>query len=489
MRRLKKELYASDRKSLVLLRDQINGVLANPLVKGKPPRRYVGATDGTVSAQRWHLDDAVSIIRHARLPKGPQASSTPPALHPQRSKPRALLVLEHGRLKIVQRKSGATCWTTIPAQVEALEPKAFSITYEHLAHISDSLLAASGDRPGRGSSGQPLTFRLSTEDRLWEFFDETSEGARTHPVRIPVRPVKPDPSPVWAQSIFEGVEFDAAQLASALKLLLASTRHVGRELDRLKASGAELPVTRRQDFAAVHVEDGAARIALRSCTAEVEAQGLKGLRFAIGRQDAKALVRALHLMTVMRRTKYADQHMLVTHRPRWSRLGDLHVITNGDVGFAFNAANSAQPQDPKTLDVVIRARQQIDLASDHRHVLSLKLVEDDLRSGIGLVRWDAGNALLSLGKRGKVAQPIVLNAINGDAYPPAQIYGPEGQISFFTSDLLNVLDALYGGAVDVEILGMGDKTALRLTRAFSDHSFNAWLAAIPSSDLADAYRR
>ena len=488
MRRLRRELSGSDRKTLRLLIDQATEVLKNPLVAGKAMRRYTGATDGVVQFAAWHFEDAVRILTYPRAkppkePKGTSGATEPvaPTRSPKpASKPKALLVLEAGKLRTVVRKSGAWCWTDMPAQLEASEPVAFRMTFEHLAHISDNWNAAFA--PGHRSK-----FRLSTADRLMEFVEGEDGLEVLRLSRVTVEPAKAKRSEVWAHPQGEGVGFDAAQLADTLDLLLATTRHASKELARRSDLGASYPTARRQDFASIHIDDGFAFVLLRSCWAKVDAPGLRGLRLSIGRGDAKGLSRALRVMMRSRRTKFAQEHGLQTHPPRWSQFDGLHVIGTGDVGFAFKPSSEAMPKVDVT-DCAVRAQTQIDLLGEHRHLLAHDLVVDNLELGLGLVCQGDRFGLASTGALGNGWNALSLLDERGGFFPDPNFVGPNSEGAVNGRDFLSVLDALFGGEIQAELCTLRSNLVLRLTRTIGDINFEGHLWCIQPADFSKAFR-
>ncbi|MCX7584875.1 hypothetical protein [Phenylobacterium sp. 58.2.17] len=279
-----------------------------------------GATDATLKLDSRQFADAANTLRP------PKAGARRPVV----------FAFNKDELRIVVKWDGATFWSRAPAALMASEPVAFTLPYEHFAHAARRWMKA-GDLAG---------LRYSSADSLLEFSDHTHKPRppSEHFFCVSTEEAKPDWNEIWAQCP-GGVPFEPHRLAEVIRLLLAASSHANRQLARLISKHSYAPTKRRQDFGAVWITGGAGKIQLRSCHLEARTAGIDGLEFGIGRRDADTLIRTLALMDRRRRIETAEKAGHAIQTPRWAKVGDLNVITNGDVGFAFPNAEGKAPRN------------------------------------------------------------------------------------------------------------------------------------------------
>jgi hypothetical protein len=296
----------------------------------------------------------------------------------------------------------------------------------------------------------------------------------------------------WTGPHEGGLTLNSAALEQALEQLLAATNHAYADAMRLKRLKA-LTETRSQDHGAIFVKDGVARVFLRSYLCEVESPALKGLDFGIGRKDAETLVRALRLMRVGRRRECAKKCGKTLTPPRWIRDGDLNVVTNGDIGFAFpDPLQGRRPVQPRPLLALASSRQQSNgLLQQFQNLeiltLSTGVIKNpnevvkgpgDMNETVRLLRNDEHEVFLATTQLGRGAHGLQLrDDPNGQQW--STFSGPLGAAQFNLLDLSRVLTSLQHGDAKLEVLTReeNDVVALRIEQSADGYTVRAWVTA------------
>jgi hypothetical protein len=437
MRRFDRELRTMSPRNLKWLIDEATLVFQKSHARRRPKRPNIGVTHYVAQLHTWHLDDATSVLRP------PGASDV-------------VFASSKNKLRIVIEHDGSIFWSTVPVKAEFDTPLAYSLSYEHARHAAECWWKSHGQREIGG-------LRLSTGGALLEFFDGQGAAALTEydgKVRVTPRVEETmDWDAVWAQPPEGGARFDPAQLTRVIRVLLDATSHANG------GSGE-----RHQDYAALWFEQGFGRVWGRSSYCEASAPGLDELHFGIGRKDAKALIRALALMVVGRRRKVAEAAGVPVGPPRWSKVGELNVITNGDVGFAFPDPAGHRPPVKVPEEIVSAGVTRLSYSEFAKGFPFHEILVKDRTEVVRLVRNGEGQAFFTQSQRGLGLTRLPLTLSDSPLCGEIRQVGPIGQTKFNLIDLTRLTAALSSSDINVEILGRadGEVWGLRIAQEMDD---------------------
>lgn len=413
---------------------------------------FAGATDATLKLGGRQFADAANTLR---LPK---AGARRPVV----------FAFNKDELSIVVKWDGATFWSRAPAALIASEPIAFTLPYEHFAHAARRWTKA-GDLAG---------LRYSSADSLLEFSDHTHKPrtASEHFFCVSAEETKPDWNHIWAECP-DGVPFEPQQLAEVIRLLLAATSHANKELARLILKHSYAPTKRRQDFGAVWITGGSGKIRLRSCHLEARSAGFDGLEFGIGRRDADTLVRTLALMDRRRRLEAAQKAGHAMNTPRWAKVGDLNVITNGDVGFAFPNPEGKAPSIAFAAELTATSPTQLTYGDFSKHFPIQQVLSDDLADTVTLACCDDGQRLVVKQLRYGSGSQLVRQRQAAAGLDHHQQAGAEFP-QFNLRDFTRLVEVMSVSDIRLQTLKTepGEVWGLRLERTTDKIELSAWLA-------------
>lgn len=417
---------------------------------------FTGATDATLKLDARQFADAANTLR---LPK---AGARRPVM----------FAFDKDELRIVVKWDGATFWSRTPAALIASEPVAFTLPYEHFAHAARRWMKA-GDLAG---------LRYSSADRLLEFTDHTHKPrpASEHFFCVSAEETKPDWNDIWAECP-DGVPFEPQQLAEVIRLLLAATSHADKAQARLISERGYAPTMRRQDFGAVWITGGSGKIRLRSCLLEARSPGFDGLEFGVGRRDADALVRTLALMDRRRRLETARKAGHAMNVPRWAKVGDLNVITNGDVGFAFPNPEGKVPPIAFAEQLTATAPTQLTYGDFSKHFPIQQVLIRDEGDTVSLVCCGDGQQLIVKQPRRELGSQLLRQRKHQlAACLHNQHQGSTEFPQFNLRDFTRLVEAMPASDICLQTLktASGEVWGLKLEQTNDKIDLNAWLARI-----------
>ncbi len=441
MRRFNRELRTTGPDNLKFSVNEAQAVFAQSDRRGSLKRPAFGPTHSIAEINSWHLADAMSVIND--------------------DKGKLVLASRGDSLTMVRDYKDTLFWTQAPAQQHTDTPLALSLSAEHGKHIAQQW------KLGSLPTGR---IRFSHDTPSIEIFDTQGDKAILAfdgKARITPDIAQVDWQSVWATPLLGGEPVKADGLIDALTVLLRVTEHAGKDWARQSKPRK----SDRHDHPAIIVDQGLARLALRSAYCQAPFTDLAGLQFSLGRRNAKRLASALRLMLSPRRHEAATEAGRTPGPVLYAKQGDLNIFTNGDVGFAFRdlRANGPAPALPLPADIQPIAVTRQSPGRDGFGLIVLDIISDNLDDRARLVR--RGQALTphihtARGQgpdpaRGQGPEQVELLPIASAPSETRPFAGPIG-VLFNATDLINLIEVREGETYELEALANPDGKILGL---------------------------
>ena len=268
-------------------------------------------------------------------------------------------------------------------------------------------------------------------------------------------------------------------MAEVVRLLLAASSHANKQLARLISKHSYAPTKRRQDFGAIWITGGAGKIQLRSCHLEARTAGIDGLEFGIGRRDADTLIRTLALMDRRRRIETAEKAGHAIQTPRWAKVGDLNVITNGDVGFAFPNAEGKAPHNAFAANLTSTLTTKLSYGDFGKHFPIQRVLIRDMADPVTLVCCGDGQRLVVANdqRHGSGSQVVRERQRQAAACLDEQHHAGADFPQFNLLDFTRLVEAIAPVEIQLQTLKAecGRVWGLKLEQTENSIELNAWI--------------